>query len=230
MGALDGKVILVTGGLGDIGSAVVARCAAEGATAVAADLEGPVVLDVRSPESWAAAVDAVVAGHGGIDGLVNTAGILRDAMLPKVTDADWEQTLAVNVTGTMLGCRTVAPHLAARGGGRIVNVSSVAHRGNMGQAAYSSSKGAVVSLTATLALELGREGTLVNAVAPWFVEGRMTGTVPERFRERALRKSPLGRFASPDDVAAAICFLLGPDAAFVNGQTLTVCGGATVGF
>ena len=230
MAALNGKVILVTGGLGDIGSAVVERCSADGATAVAADLQGSVALDVRSPASWAAAVEAVVGQHGGIDGLVNTAGILRDAMLPNLTDADWQETLAVNVTGTMLGCRAVAPHLAARGGGRIVNVSSVAHRGNIGQAAYSSSKGAVVSLTATLALELGREGTLVNAVAPWFVEGRMTATVPERFRERALKKSPLGRFATPEDVAAVIGFLLGPDAAYVNGQTLAVCGGATVGF
>jgi len=229
VGFLDGKVILVSGGAGDIGSAVVDRCRAEGAIAVPADLEGPVRLDVRSADSWGAAIDGVVAEHGGLDGLVNAAGILRDALLDKVTDADWEQTLGVNLTGTMLGCRTAAPHLARRGG-RIVNVSSVAARGNMGQSSYASSKGAVVSLTATLALELGREGILVNAVAPWFVEGRMTATVPEKFRERAVRKSPLGRFASPADVASVIAFLLGPDSAYVNGQTITICGGATVGF
>jgi 3-oxoacyl-[acyl-carrier protein] reductase len=229
MGFLAGKVILVSGGVGDIGSAVIRRCRDEGAIAVAADLAGPTVLDVTSPSSWEAAIGQVLSEHGGLDGLVNTAGILRDALLANVTDADWATTLAVNLTGTMNGCRAAAPHLAERKG-RIVNVSSVAARGNMGQAAYASSKGGVVSLTASLALELGRQGILVNAVAPWFVEGRMMSAVPDKLRERALRKSPLGRFAEPQDVAAAIAFLLGPDSAFVNGQTLTICGGATVGF
>jgi 3-oxoacyl-[acyl-carrier protein] reductase len=229
VGFLDGKVILVSGGAGDIGSAVVERCSAEGAIAVAADLGGPTILDVRSAESWQAVVDGVVAEHGVLDGLVNAAGILRDELLSKLTEAAWEQTLAVNLTGTVLGCRAAAPHLAGRGG-RIVNVSSVAARGNMGQAAYSSSKGAVQSLTATLALELGRDGVLVNAVAPWFVEGKMMAAVPEKLRERAIRKSPLGRFAEPTDIASVVAFLLGPDSAFVSGQTITVCGAATVGF
>ncbi len=229
MGFLAGKIVLVSGGAGDIGSAVVERCRAEGAIAVAADLSGPTVLDVTSPTSWDDAIAGVVAEHGGLDGLVNTAGILRDALLARVTDADWAATLAVNLTGTMNGCRAAAPHLAERKG-RIVNVSSVAERGNMGQAAYASSKGGVISLTASLALELGRQGVLVNAVAPWFVEGRMMSAVPEKLRERALKASPLGRFAEPEDIAAVIAFLLGPDSAFVNGQTLTICGGATVGF
>ena len=129
----------------------------------------------------------------------------------------------------MLGCKAAAPHLR-ESCGRTVNVSSVAAEGNAGQAAYSASKGGVLSLTATLALELGRDGVLVNAVAPWFVEGRMAGNVPERFRERTLRRSPLSRFAEPGEVASVIYFLLGLDSSCVSGQTITICGRATVGF
>jgi 3-oxoacyl-[acyl-carrier protein] reductase len=229
VGFLDGKVILVSGGAGDIGGAVVERCRAEGAVAVAADLAGPVVLDVRSSESWTEAVETVAREHGGIDGLVNAAGILRDALFDNVTDEEWDLTLAVNLSGTMRGCRAAALYLRERRG-RIVNISSVASMGNRGQATYSSTKGAVDSLTKTLGLELGRDGVLVNAVAPWFVTGKMADSVPEKLKERALRASPIGRFAEPADIAAVVAFLLGPDSAYVNGQVLTVCGGASVGF
>jgi 3-oxoacyl-[acyl-carrier protein] reductase len=196
---------------------------------IAADLAGtPVRLDVTSGSSWKENLDAIEREHGGLDGLVNNAGIVRDALIDEATDEQWSDTVAVNLTGTMLGCRTAAPLLRSRRG-RIVNLTSVSWLGNKGQLSYSASKGGVVSLTRTLAVELGRDGVLCNAVAPWFVESRMTSGVPERLRERFLKRNPLGRFADPSEIAGVVCFLLGPDASFVNGQTLTVCGGATVG-
>ena len=122
-----------------------------GATALASDLNGPLRLDVQSPDSWAAVVETVVAEHGRIDGRVNAAAIVRDRLLGELGDDDWRVTLDVNLTGTLLGCRAVAPHLRGRHG-RIVNIASASSLGNVGQAAYSASKGGVVSLTRTLAL------------------------------------------------------------------------------
>lgn len=185
---LEGKVVLVTGGAGDLGRSIIEVCSQRGATAIAADLATALELDVRSPESWASAVETVVQRSGRLDALVNAAGVVRDSLFEEVSEDDWEGTLDVNLKGALLGCQAAAPYLR-RQSGRIVNISSASWLGNVGQAAYSASKGGLVSLTRTLALELGREGVLVNAIAPWFIEGRLTSGIPDKIRERAQRSS-----------------------------------------
>jgi len=244
---LDQRVALVTGAGRGIGAAIARRLAAEGAALVLVDCDAgaltalaeamqaagqhvlPLVVDVTERAQVEGLMAQVGEALGGLDILVNNAGIIRDGFLAKLSDADWDQVLAVNLKGPFLCCQAALPLLRQRARSSIVNIASRAWLGNIGQANYAASKGGVVSLTRTLALELARYRINVNAVAPGLIDTPMTRAMPEAARERLLRMQPTGEMGTAEDIAAAVAFLAGPDARFITGQVLHVDGGKSCG-
>lgn len=246
---LANKVAVVTGGAKGIGFAVAEALADRGAAVVVADVAGAadaavrlsakggraigVAVDVASERDTAAMAEAASAAFGGIDILVNNAGIyatLKPRPFEQIDAAEWRRVMEVNVIGVFLCARAVLPAMQARGGGRIINISSgVAFKGNPNMAHYVASKGAVVSLTRALATELGAYGILVNSVAPGLTLSDGLRANPELMagvRERSLRGRALARDMLPGDLVGAAAFFAGPDSAFITGQTLVVDGGA----
>lgn len=239
---LSDKVAIVTGAASGIGRATARRFLAEGARVAAIDLdeastakgiEGDVLAiaaDVADEADVSAAVARVKATFGKIDVLAHFAGVTRDAMASKMDLDAWELVLCVNLTGTFLVARAVANEMRDRGnGGSIILTSSRSYLGNIGQANYAASKGGVVSLMRTLALEYGKFGIRVNALAPGFIETPMTAVVPEKLRNLAIEGTPLRRGGTADEVAAVTLFLASDDSSYVTGVVLAVDGGRTTG-
>jgi len=241
--------VVVTGAASGIGRATAERLVRAGGRvgfvdrnaaaveAVTAALPAEQVLslaaDVSDTHAIAAAVEAAATAFGGLIGLVTSAGIFHPGdMRPgaEVERATFEQVLAVNLTGTFLAIQAAMPHLLA-GGGAVVTIASTAGlRGHGFGAAYTASKGGVVALTRLLALQYGPRGVRVNCVCPGLTATGMNAEVvrdPE-YVKRVVRGIPLGRIATPDEIAGVVCHLLGPDSAYVNGQVIAVDGGATV--
>ena len=230
------RVALVTGGAGGIGAAVVAALEAEGTRVAVLDRtetslgELQVGADTTDPVQVRAAVEEVVARAGRLDVLVNCAGVATIAPALEIDLTGWERTVAVNLTGAFVVAQTVARHLAAHGGGRIVTIASQAATvGLAGHVAYAASKAGLLGITRTLALEWGPLGITVNTVSPTVVLTPLARPNWENPAGEALRAQiPVGRFAEPEEVAAAVVFLTGPGAAMVNGHDLVVDGGYTV--
>ena len=248
MGSLEGKRALVTGASRGIGREVAIRLAAEGASVavnyqtgkteaegVAAEIGAAggtaitVQADVSDAAQAAAAIAATQEALGGLDILVNNAGITRDNLVPRLSEEDWDAVLDTNLKGAFLCTKAALRPMLRQRSGRIINMSSVvAGTGNPGQANYAAAKAGLIGFTRTVAREVAGRGITVNAVAPGFIATRMVERIPEAQRGLVLERIPLGRFGTPEDVAACVAFLCSDDAGYITGQVLGVDGGLSL--
>jgi len=247
---LKDRVAFVTGASRGIGYATARRLAEEGAKVCLADIDTEGVtkaagelseasleafgvgVDVSNREQVERAVADTAERYGRLDILVNNAGVIRDNMLFKMTDEDWQTVMDVHLKGAFLCSRAAQKYMVEQKYGRIINLSSTSALGNRGQANYSAAKAGLQGFTKTLAIELGRYGITCNAIAPGFIETEMTRATAQRmgvpfeaFVQGAAQQIPVGRTGKPEDIAAAILFFASEEAGFVSGQVLYVAGG-----
>lgn len=243
--SLKDRVAIVTGGAQGIGYAIVEIFARRGASVLIADVikdkaeaaakeiaektgqkVRAVYVNVTENASAKAMVDTAVEEFGKVDILVNNAGVTRDNLLMRLTEDDWDCVLDINLKGAFNCSQAVVRQMMKQRYGRIINVSSVSGVvGQAGQTNYSSSKAGLLGFTKALAKEVGSRNITVNAVAPGFVETRLTVDLPQELKDFSIKLTPMGRFGKPEDIAYAVAFLATEEASFITGATLQVDGG-----
>ena len=241
---LTGKTAIVTGASGGIGQAVAVALAKAGADvalcgqnqerlAATADLVSATgrrvlsyAMNVGEAESVQQTVEDVQKQWGRIDVMVNNAGITRDGLLIRMSEQDWDAVMDVNLKSVFLFSKAVARIMMKQRSGSIVNIASIIGLiGNPGQGNYSASKGGIIAFTKSVARELASRNIRVNAIAPGFIETRMTEKIPEELQKKMLETIPLGRYGKPEDVADLTVFLAGDRSAYITGQVISICGG-----
>ena len=242
-----GRVAVVTGSGQGIGLGIARHLAAAGAKVVVNDVDeeraakaaaalagdgaevAPVAADVSSKSGAHSLIDGAVSAFGTVDILVNNAGIARDKWLVKMSEEDWDQVVNVNLKSQFLCTQAAAQLMMDKRYGRIVNIASRAWLGGAGQANYSASKGGVVSLTRTCALEFAKYQITANAVAPALVDTPLFRGLKDEVQERLISTIPVGRIGGPEEIASAVAFFAADESWYVTGQLLYVCGGRSIG-
>lgn len=243
----EGKTAIVTGAGRGIGAEVAAELARLGATVGLVDVDVDSVTehaevlssggfsveayphDILDKALLDELVQDAIQNWGSIDILVNNAGVIRDNFIENISEEDWDEVVDVNLKGAFLCCQAVVPSMRERHYGKIVNITSRSWLGKVGQSNYAASKGGLVSLTRTLALELAKDGINVNGVAPGLIDTPMTQGLPDKVRERLIQMQPSGEMGTVGDIASAVCYLASDRARFVTGQILHVDGGKSCG-
>jgi len=245
MGDMTGQVALVTGGARGIGRAISERLARRGmkvgvgyssnpapAEELAEQYENMTIHqgNIGSRGDCERVFDEVMQAHGRVDVLVNNAGITADKMLSKMEVDDWDRVVQVNLSGTFYMSHLAYLHMAERGSGRIVNISSViGERGNAGQVNYAATKSGLFGMTMSMAQEGARKGVTINSVAPGYIETDMVAAVPEKALDKIVSGIPMKRLGQPDEVARVVEFLADPESAYITGQVYSVNGGLHMG-
>ncbi len=244
MGLLENKTALVSGAARGIGRAIAEALATEGADLILCDLKAEwladtatavtalgrkvicVSADVSNGEAVTAAVKEGMEEFSKIDILVNNAGITKDGLMMRMSEEDWDAVLSINLKGTFLLTKAVSRIMMKQRSGAIVNIASIIGLiGNPGQCNYAASKAGVIALTKSTAKELAARNIRVNAIAPGFIESKMTEVLPEAVREKMLDAIPMKRFGLAEDIAKVVLFLAGENSGYITGQVLTVSGG-----
>jgi NAD(P)-dependent dehydrogenase (short-subunit alcohol dehydrogenase family) len=238
------RVAIITGAAKGIGKAIAKRMVSDGYLSILVDIDadnGKALADALGETAQYKSCDIsdmsavkklfedVVNDYGGVDVVVNNAGIIKDNVIWKMPEEDFDQVVDINLKGTWSMCKVAGTLMRDQQKGRIVNISSRAWLGNRGQSNYAASKAGVVGLTRVLALELGKYGVLVNAIAPGLIDTPLTQKLPENVQEKLIQAQPTKSMGQPEDIANAVAFLCHEQTQFITGQTLYVDGGKSIG-
>jgi len=240
---LEGKIVVVTGAAQGIGRQIALEFSKNKATVVILDLNEEGLKDAQSEiakhsecayytvnvtesSQIEEVINKIIDKFAKIDILINNAGITKDNLALRLSESDWDKVIAVNLKGAFMCSKLCAKHMVKQRSGKIVNISSIIGIiGNAGQSNYSASKAGLIGLTKSFAKELGTRNICVNAVAPGYIQTKMTDILPDKVKEEMLKRIPLNRFGSPGDVARAVLFLASDAADYITGQVLVVDGG-----